>query len=77
MTKDRSTRFAKPSYRVIVRKFEQLEEEIRKRTAYRLDHVTQLGDDYTLFFQLKPAAPDLAHTPERIDEHANPPPQTT
>lgn len=45
---------ARPTSRVIHSSFENLEEEIRKRDKfYTLDHVTQAGEVYTLFFCLR------------------------
>lgn len=48
-----SGRLAPPSYRVIQCAFDDLESQIRRRDRYTLEHVTQNGETYTLFFLLK------------------------
>lgn len=45
-----------PTWRVIRRRFAELEKECRARDLYDLRHVTQNGDEYTLFFHLKDAS---------------------
>lgn len=73
------TVFSRPSCRVIKCKFDDLESEIRKRTAYDFKQAIRYMDTdvrppvemFVVIFQLK--APTPGHPPERIAEDANPP----